>query len=122
MKKTNWFYFRRKIKKNQNKLFFRFIPFQGSRRCNYNFVPAFRADISLAAGTGKTVAARTAQLLFIPAFPTVGAGYDVVLLNHLQLYFLFPETNFHQIYQSENNNLSKNNSRSGWDISEIGNQ
>ena len=33
---------------------------------DHNFVPALRADVGLAAGAGKTVAARAVELLFVP--------------------------------------------------------
>jgi hypothetical protein len=49
-------------------------PFHWFGWSDYNFVPAFRANVRFAAGAGKTVAARFQQLLFIPYFSAVEAG------------------------------------------------
>jgi hypothetical protein len=55
---------------------FLFSSFHGFGRGNYNFVAALRTNVSLAAGTGKTVTARFFQMRFFPCFSAMGAAYE----------------------------------------------
>ncbi len=43
---------------------------------------AFLTNVSLAAGAGKTVAARTFQQLFVPDFSAMGTGDIVTFFFH----------------------------------------
>jgi len=57
-----------------------------SWRLNNNFVPAFGANVGFAGGAGKTVAARTFELCFIPRLSAVGAGYLILIFLHILTY------------------------------------